>query len=79
MESEDLLDAPALHQPVFAHGQAASATLLGRLEDENHGAVELPGPCQVPCCTQEHGGVPVMPAGMHPSHMDRCVGNTFVS
>ncbi len=61
----DLLDAPAGHQPVVDHGLAAGAAFLGRLEDHDHGAVEIAGLGEMLGRAQQHGGVAVMAAGVH--------------
>ncbi|EPX86365.1 hypothetical protein ruthe_01180 [Rubellimicrobium thermophilum DSM 16684] len=65
VQAIDLLDAPAVHQPVGAHLAAAAATLLGRLEDDHDGAVEGARLAQVFRGAQQHGGMSVMAAGMH--------------
>ena len=61
----DLLDAPALHQAVVHHGLAAGAALLGRLEDDDGGAVEVARLAQILGGAQQHGRVPVVAAGVH--------------
>ena len=61
----DLLDAEAVHHPVLDHGAAAGAALLRRLEDEHRRAGEAARLGQVARRAEQHGGVPVMAAGMH--------------
>src|SRR5690606_20034858 len=58
-------DGDALQQPVLEHHLAAAATLFGRLEDKRHPAVEIAGLGEVLRRPEEHGGVPVVAAGMH--------------
>ena len=65
MHAIDLLDAEPVHQPVLDHRGGARAALLGRLEDHDRVAGEIPGLGQIPRCTQKHRGVAVMAAGMH--------------
>ena len=61
----DLLDAEALHQAVLDHRVAAAAAFLGRLEDHHRRAVEIARLGEIFRGAQQHGGVPVMAAGMH--------------
>ena len=61
----DLLDAEPVHQSVLDHGGGARTALLGRLEDYDRVAGEIPGLGEIPRCTQQHRGVAVMAAGMH--------------
>ena len=65
MHAVDLLDAEPVHQPVLDHGVGARPALLGRLEDHDGVAGEVPGLGEVPRCTQKHRGVAVMATGMH--------------
>jgi hypothetical protein len=51
----------ALEQLVVEHGLGAAQTLLGRLEDEMHGAVEVARLGQVARRARQHGRVPVVP------------------
>jgi hypothetical protein len=74
----DLLDAPAVHQPVVHHGLAAGAALLGRLEDDDGGAVEVARLAEILGGAQQHGRVPVMPAGVHAPRRLGGVGQTGV-
>ena len=61
----DLLDVPALHQPVVDHRLAAGAAFLGGLEDDHRRAVEIARLGEVAGRPEEHRGVAVMAAGMH--------------
>ena len=65
MHAVDLLDAEPVHQPVLDHRRRARTALLGRLEDHDRVAGEIPGLGQIPRCTQKHRGVAVMAAGVH--------------
>ena len=65
MHAVDLLDAEAVHQPVLDHGVGAGTALLGRLEDHDRVAGEIPGLGEIAGRAQQHGGVAVMTAGMH--------------
>src|SRR5260370_6603539 len=60
-----LSDMEALHQAVLYHGPAAAAALLRRLENHNCGAREIAGLGQIARGAEQHGGVPVVPAGVH--------------
>ena len=55
----------AVEQPFLDHHAPAAAALLGGLEDEVDGAVEVAGLGQVLGRPQQHGGVPVMATGVH--------------
>ena len=55
----------AVEQPLLHHHLAAAAILLRGLEDEMHGAVEIPGLRQIARGAEQHGGVAIMPARMH--------------
>jgi hypothetical protein len=65
VHAEHLGDAKALHHAVIDHLAAAAATFFGWLEDHGHGAGEVAGCGQVFGCTEKHGGVTVMSAGVH--------------
>ena len=65
MHAIDLLHAEAIHQAVIDHGLAAPAALFRRLEDDDRRACEVAGLGEVTGCSQEHGRVAVMAAGVH--------------
>ena len=65
MHAVDLLDAEALHQAVLDHRLAAAAAFLGRLEDDDRGAVEIARLGEVARGAEQHRGVAVMAAGVH--------------
>ena len=74
VQAVDLLDAEALHQPVLDHLAAAAAAFLGRLEDDDGGAVEVPGLGEVLRGAEQHRGVAVVAAGVHRAGGGRGVG-----
>ena len=43
VETIDLVNVPAVHQPVLAHCQPACATFFGRLKNHNSGPVKITG------------------------------------
>src|SRR6266404_7407662 len=51
-------------QAVLDHGTRAAEAFFGRLEDEMHGAVEIPGLREVARGAQQHGGMAVMAAAV---------------
>ena len=61
----NLLDVPTVHHAVLAHLTTAAAAFFGRLEDHHGCAVKIAGLSQILRCTQKHGGMAVMPTGMH--------------
>ena len=70
----DFLNAPAFHQPVLNHRAPATLAFFGRLEDDDHRAIESPRLGQVFGSAQQHRRVPVMPAGVHPPRHGRGIG-----
>src|SRR5260370_7697777 len=60
MQPVDLVTGKFLEQSVLDHGAGAAEAFFGRLEDEMHGAVEIPGLREVAPGPQHHGGAPVM-------------------
>ena len=54
------------------------AHFFGRLKDEVHRAVELAMLRHVPGRRQQHGGVAVVPTGVHAAIMGRAVGKVVV-
>lgn len=73
VHAEHLFDAETIHEAVPDHLAAAAAGFLGRLEDDDDGAGEVAGLGQIGGSTQQHGGVAVMAAGVHPPFMGRGV------
>ena len=78
MRGEDGVHRKALEQAVGHHRQGAGAALLGRLEDQHDGAVELRMQGQVPRCSQQHRRVAVVAAGMHSARVTAGVVETVV-
>ena len=69
MHAEHFLDAEPIEQTVPQHRPRAGAALLGRLEDHHGGSGEITRFGEVFRGTEQHGGVPIMPAGVHfPRH-----------
>ena len=62
-----------LEEPVLDHRLRPPEPLLGRLEDEEHLALEVAGLGEVAGRPEEHRGVPVVPAGVHPPVVPRSV------
>jgi len=62
---EYLVARKTVEQPLVHHHLAAAAVLLGRLENEMHGAVEVAGFGKVAGGAEQHGRVAVMAAGVH--------------
>ena len=61
----DAVDRELVEQPLLDHDPAAALVLLGRLEDEIDGAVEIPGLGEILGGAQQHHRVAVVAAGMH--------------
>ena len=78
MRGEDGVHRKALEQAVGHHSQGAGAALLGRLEDQHDGAVELRMQGQVPRRSQQHRRVAVVAAGMHSARVTAGVVETVV-
>ena len=72
--AENGIAGEALEEAVLDHRPAAAQPFLGRLKDEVHGAVECPRLGEVARRAQQHGGMPVMAAGMHAAIVARAVG-----
>src|SRR6266404_3394260 len=51
-------------QAVLDHGTRAAEAFFGRLEDEMHGAIEIPGLRKIARGAEQHGGMAVMAAAM---------------
>src|SRR5262245_3832343 len=74
MHAEDLADAEAVHQPVLDHFPPAAAPLFRGLENHDRSARKIAGFREIARGSQQHGGMPVMAAGMHLSGYRRLVG-----
>ena len=61
----DFADAEAVDHPVIDHGLAAGTAFLGGLEDHHRGAGEIARLGKIARGAEQHGGVPIMTAGMH--------------
>ncbi|MND86956.1 hypothetical protein D3C80_789390 [compost metagenome] len=59
------IDREALEQPIGHHRLGPTPMLLGRLEHETHGTVEVTLAAQQVCGTQHHRHVPVVATGVH--------------
>ena len=73
VHAEDRVAREPLEQPVLDHRLGAADALLGGLEDEIHGAVEIARRGEVPGGAQQHRGVAVVAAGMHAALVRRAV------
>ena len=70
--AEDALH--SVERALVDHLPGAEPTLLGRLKQQRHGPVQRSLVLFEPRCGgQEAGGVPVVPASVHPTRFDRCV------
>ncbi|MNS20533.1 hypothetical protein D3C72_522720 [compost metagenome] len=65
VHAEQRITWESLQQAVGQHRLGTALALLGRLEDQCQRAVELPGRRQVARGAKQHGGMPVMAAGVH--------------
>ena len=74
VESKDRVARKLVEQPFFDHHAAATAALLGRLEDQMHGAFEIPGRREVLGSAEQHRRMAVMAAGVHLAVQGRAVG-----
>ena len=61
-------------QAFFNHDFGAARVLLCRLKNQVQGAGKCHTLGDVFCCGQQHGGVPVVPAGVHDALMATGVG-----
>jgi hypothetical protein len=74
VEREDRVARKLIEQPFFDHDPAAAPALFGRLEDQVHGALEIPGRRKISGGAEQHRRVPVVAAGVHAAVMGRAVG-----
>ncbi len=65
MHAEDGLHGEQLEQSLFDHHAGTTAILLGWLEDQVDGSVEVAVSRQLLGCGQQHGGMPIVPTGVH--------------
>ena len=54
-----------LEQPIGQHPPSTAKALFGGLEDENRGSVKIAGFGKMLGRRKQHGGMRVMPAGVH--------------
>ncbi len=73
MHRVNLVDGKALEETLFHHHFAAAAAFFGGLEDEHCGAGKIARRGEVARCPQQHGGMAVVAAGMHPAGVRRPV------
>ena len=76
VHAEHLLGRETLEQPLLEHHPAARPHLLGGLEDEVDRAGEVARLGEVAGGAEQHGGMAVMAAGVHPARLRRGVGQT---
>ena len=69
MHSKDRLNRELLKQPVLDHLPSSPSALFGRLEYQVRGAIEITLGRQILRRRQQHGGMPIMPTGMHLSRV----------
>ena len=69
VDGEDGVAGKTLEQPILQHRQRAADTFLAGLEDEIDRAVEGARLGQIARGAQQHRGVPVMAAGVHPARI----------
>ena len=70
----NFLNAPAGHQAVFHHRLAARAAFFCGLEDHDSRAVKIACRSEMFCRTEQHGCMPIVPAGVHLAGRLRAVG-----
>src|ERR1700757_3291634 len=73
VHAKDRIARKAVEKPVLDHRLTPADPLLGGLEDEMHGTVEIAGFGEVARGTKKHRRVPVMSAGMHSALVTRAV------
>ncbi len=74
VQAVDRIAGEALEQFVGEHGVGAAAAFLGRLEDQVDGAGEVAVLGEIAPGREQHRGMPVMTAGMHPARILRGIG-----
>ena len=70
----DRIAGETFEQPIIQHGLRAASAFLGGLENEMYRAGEVAILRQHLRSTQQHGGMSIMPAGMHLAGMFRRIG-----
>src|SRR5690625_2400482 len=65
MHAENSIHMEAVKQAVINHSLGTPVTFLSRLEDDMYGAFEIAVFCQVAGGCEKHGGVAIVPAGVH--------------
>ncbi len=78
MHAVDRLDREFLEQPLLDHDAAAALVLLGGLEDEVHGAVEIARLGEILGRAEQHRGVAVVAAGVHAAGVLRAMAKTVL-
>src|SRR6266581_597389 len=74
LQGEDAVTGELVEEALLDHDAAPAAALLRRLEDEMHRALEIAHLGEDAGGAEQHGGVAVMAAGMHPTLMRRGMG-----
>ena len=73
MQRINLFAGKAFEQPVVKHRLRPTQAFLGRLENQDGGAVEIARLRQIPGSPKQYGCVTVMAAGMHQPRFRRAV------
>ena len=74
MQTEHHLDRMSLEETLFNHDTTTTLALFRRLKDEHHGAIKTAQRGKRLNGTEQHRGMTIMAAGMHPPGMTRMVG-----
>ena len=67
----NFINGKTVHHARFNHFAPAAAAFFGGLKDKNGGAIKIPRFGQILRRPQQHGGMPVMPAGVHAARRNR--------
>ena len=78
VDGVNLVAREALKQAVLHHGAGAGVAFFAGLEDQHRRAVKVAGFGQVTRCAHQHGGVAVVPAGVHQAGLGRFPGELVV-
>ena len=76
VQAVNFLDVETIHEAVVDHYLATATAFFGRLENDHHGAVKIPGFRQVFRCAKQHCRVSVMPTCMHAFVGPGCIVQT---